>query len=75
MGIGGHMLGPRKLRGLSARCGLPLNRAYIRNGQCEGVVWVGDGCVHYSIDLATGRATVDPDAMHWTTCSPSERDL
>lgn len=55
MGIGGHILGPRKLRKLAAPTGLPLDRAYIRNGYSEGVVWTADGCEHYRIDPKSGE--------------------
>jgi len=73
MGIGGHILGPRKLRRLRALTGLPLDRAYIRNHHAEGVIWSDDGCRHFEIDPHTGahKPIAEPD--HWTTCDPSKR--
>lgn len=70
MGIGGHMLGQAKLHRLQRLTGLPLDRAFRRNGQCEGrVVW-GGACFHYDINWATGAHRVDPTAMHWASCPP-----
>lgn len=72
MGIGGHILGPRKLRSLSRLTGLPLNRAYIRGHDSEGVVWLPDGgCVHYAIDPATGEHERVEQPTHWSSCPPS----
>lgn len=73
MGIGGHILGDKKLRRLARLTGLPLDRAYIRNHDCEGVVWSESGCTHYLIDLATGAAEAVDPASHWTTCNPANR--
>lgn len=73
MGIGGHILGPRKLRQLQRLTGLPLNRAYIRNGYGEGVVWNDDGtCIHYAIDPRTGAAETISEPGHWTSCTTRE---
>lgn len=71
MGIGGHMLGPVKLRRLSRLTGLPLDRACIRGQVCVGVVWTGPGAcedVHYAIDKRTGAYTEITDPDHWSTC-------
>lgn len=67
MGIGGHILGEKKLRQLSERSGLSLDRAYRRNHEVEGRV-VRDGeCRHYAIDWETGEAReLTPD--HWSSC-------
>lgn len=68
MGIGGHMLGPRRLRRLQRITGLPLDRAFRRGRQCEGrVVW-GGRCFHYDIDWATGVHHVIPTVIHWVSC-------
>ena len=75
MGIGGHVLGLRKLRRLQRLTGLPLDRAIIRNHYCEGVVWTDTGCsAHYEIDLSTGEATVIEEPFHWGTCRPEGRE-
>lgn len=69
MGIGGHMLGAKKLRKLSALTGLNLSRAYIRGPGSEGVVWHEDGThSHYYIDPKTGQHKEDPHPMHWVSC-------
>lgn len=75
MGIGGHVLGPRKLRKLSGLSGLPLNRAYIRNEYAEGVVWNDDGtCTHYEIDKRTGEHSIIDNPGHWTSCTSRPTD-
>lgn len=68
MGIGGHILGPKKLRRLSRLTGLALERAYTRDGDSEGIVWNGDDHIHYRIDPYTGehRALLNPN--HWASC-------
>lgn len=72
MGIGGHILGERKLRGLRERTGLDLDRAYRRGRECEGRV-VEDGvCCHYIINWESGFSMPYPDAMHWASCPPRE---
>ena len=68
MGIGGHMLGAKKLRALSRLTGLDLRRAYIRGGYAEGVVWDGSEHTHYAINPKTGEHQVDPRPMHWASC-------
>jgi len=68
MGISGHMLGPKKLRALSARSGLLLARATRRGFDCEGVVRDGDTCHHYAIDYRTGRHQLIPDPWSWSSC-------
>ena len=74
MGIGGHVLGPKKLRKLAALTGLPLNRAIIRNHYGEGVVWTEAGCRHYQIDPKTGEHTEIADPFHWASCDPERRE-
>lgn len=69
MGIGGHILGDRKLRRLRELTGLDLDRAYIRNRDAEGRVIEVDGrCVHYSIDPKTGVYALNIDPIHWASC-------
>jgi hypothetical protein len=68
MGIGGHMLGPRRLRRLSALTGLDLRRAYIRGSQSEGTVWDGDDHTHYAINPRTGEHKPIEDPFHWSSC-------
>jgi hypothetical protein len=69
MGIGGHMLGEKKLHRLREVTGLPLNRACRRNHDCEGVVWNDDGtCTHYEIDFVSGEHAVLDAPTHWMTC-------
>jgi hypothetical protein len=75
MGIGGHMLGAKKLKQLSTRSTLPLNRACHRNGYCEGVVWTEESCIHYSIDFKTGEHVIIENPMHWYTCHPKNRSV
>jgi hypothetical protein len=70
MGIGGHMLGRRKLRQLSTLTGLPLDRAYIRGHASEGVVWSGTTHDHYAINPDTGEhQLISEPLLHWGTCS------
>lgn len=68
MGIGGHMLGPKKLKRLATLTGLPLDRAYIRNGYSEGRT---PDDRHWEIDPKTGAYEEIIDPHHWTSC----RDL
>jgi hypothetical protein len=69
MGIGGHMLGSRKLARLQRLTGLPIDRAYRRNHQCEGrVVW-GGTCHHFVIDYTTGKhRIITGRIIHWASC-------
>lgn len=67
MGIGGHILGPRKLRQLSERTGLRLTRAYRRNQECVGIT-VETTCRHWQIDHETGEYREIPDPVHWSSC-------
>ena len=76
MGIGGHMLGPRKLRRLRNLTGLNLRRAYIRGRGCEGVVGeMGPGHIHYRIDPKVGDYEPIANPMHWGSCSMSDEEL
>ena len=68
MGIGGHILGEKKLRQLSERSGLDLDRAYRRNHEVEGRVVQDGQCRHYAINWETGEAReLTPD--HWSSCT------
>lgn len=67
MGIGGHMLGEKKLRQLRERTGLSLDRAYRRGQECEGRVVLDGVCQHFSIRWETGEF-VPVDHGHWTSC-------
>lgn len=50
MGIGGHMLGDKKLNQLRNRTGINFRRAYRRGATGEACYLVGDsGCVHYRL--------------------------
>ena len=72
MGIGGHMLGEKKLRRLSRLTGLALDRAYRRGRAAEGRVIEDGRCVHYSIDPVTGehkRRSEGEPLLHWSSCS------
>jgi hypothetical protein len=75
VGIGGHIVGERKLRRLVAKTGLPLNRAYIVSSHYgQGVVWTETGCRHYSFDPKSGDILEEIHTpTHWTTCDPKER--
>lgn len=69
MGIGGHILGDRKLRRLRERSDLNLDRAYIRGQECEGRVIQPDGtCEHFTIDPETGASERIDAPMHWVSC-------
>lgn len=68
MGIGGHMLGPRKLRRLKALTGLDVARAYRRGRYAEGVVWSGDQHTHYAIDWESGEVEPLDTPLHWWSC-------
>ena len=72
MGIGGHILGEKKLRRLSRLSGLDLDRAYIRGHASEGRVIRDGGCVHYAIDPSTGEHERINQPMHWTSCPRAE---
>jgi len=71
VGIGGHMLGEKKLRRLSEVSGLSLDRAYRRGRECEGRVVAGGRCIHYEIDWDTGENKVIT-TTHWSSC-PKEQ--
>lgn len=71
MGLGSHAVNDRNLRRLQRLTGLPLNRAFIRNHYCHGVVWNHDGtCTHYDIDKTTGEHEPVNDGSHFTSCPP-----
>lgn len=62
-------LGPRKLRQLAERTGLPLEAALVWNHYVDGRVIAADGrCQHYWIDRRTGEHEMDTDPFHWSTC-------
>lgn len=68
MGIGGHILGERKLRRLREITGLNLDRAYIRNKDAEGRVIEDGRCRHYKIDLDSGQSIEIDPVIHWSSC-------
>lgn len=69
MGVGGHMLGPKKLRRLARLTGLPLERAYIRNGDAQGRTIEDGHCVHWAIDPYSGAyERISSPRTHWTSC-------
>lgn len=75
MGIGGHILGPRKLRQISRDVGIDFDRAFNRNGYCVGRRLNEEGqCEHYEVDLVARTATLILDPMHWTSCRDRERE-
>jgi hypothetical protein len=74
MGIGGHILGDKKLRQLRAKTGVPFDRAFRMHWGGEGVVWTADGCEHYGFDWKTGQTQPLTDPRHWTSCDPTRRE-
>jgi hypothetical protein len=68
MGISGHMLGERKLRRLSERTGLPLDRALHRGHACEGRTVTDGVCTHYDIDWDSGAHRLIEEPLHWSSC-------
>jgi hypothetical protein len=68
MGIGGHILGEKKLRRLREISGLDLDRAYIRNKDAEGRVIMDGKCIHYKIDPDSGQSIQIDAGIHWTSC-------
>lgn len=69
MGIAGHILGPKKLRAMSALTGLDLVRAYRRGGAGEGIVASEGGHLHYAFNPVTGEHRIVESPMHWASCS------
>lgn len=72
MGIGGHMLGEKKLNKLRAIARIRFDRAYRRNSSGEAVVW-GDGleCQHYRLSFGINNTVAVYKmkyAMHWSSC-------
>ena len=68
MGMGGHILGPKKLRKLNANTGLGADRAYRRGGYCEARVRVPGGCEHYEVDWVSWEARLVEAPFHWASC-------
>lgn len=69
MGMGGHMLGDRKLHRLQRLTGLPLVRAVHRNGACAGICFDPSGqCHHFEIDFKTGEHHEETVDYHWSSC-------
>jgi hypothetical protein len=68
MGIGGHMLGERKLRRLNRETGMVFDRAYNRNG--TGVARIKDetGCRHFFVSFQTWEFEEIPEPTHWWSC-------
>lgn len=75
MGIGGHILGERKLRALVRWSGIDFDRAYNRNGVGSARLVEDGECKHYWINYRTREVTRDPEPTHWSSCSPNERAL
>jgi hypothetical protein len=73
MGIGGHMLGEKKLRHLRQVTGLSIDRAYRRNRLCEARVIEDDFCTHYSIDPLTEQYVKIEHPIHWASCPKEAR--
>lgn len=71
MGIGGHILGERKLRQLQRKTGVPFDRAYRRNHYCEARLVNGSVCVHFTVDWQTGEVWEITQPIHWTSCPRS----
>ena len=71
MGIGGHILGDKKLNRLNRDTGFNFDRAYNRNGYGEGRLIDEDGrCKHFSIDFPSMVVELDTKARHWVSCPP-----
>ena len=68
MGISGHILGDKKLRKVARSTGVPFTSAFIRNREAQGVVIVGDKCLHYWFDPKTWEATRVSNPTHWASC-------
>lgn len=69
MGIAGHVLGDKRLAQLRRQTGIPFDRAYIRNGYGEGVMWLPDeNCAHFAIDPLSGEVELLTDVGHWSSC-------
>ena len=73
MGIGGHILGPRKLRRLVKATGIPFDRAFNRNGDGGGRTIVDGKCQHYDIDFRSMEVVKLECARHWETCPRDAR--
>lgn len=69
MGIGGHMLGPKKLRQLNEWSGINFQRAYNRNGSGEGRVVNNGVCIaHYQINFKSKHVRLCVQPRHWSSC-------
>jgi len=74
MGIGGHILGARKLRQLQRLTGLPFDRAYRYHDSGGARLIDDDGkCQHYAVDFRTGEACRLEDPVHWSSCGEEGR--
>jgi len=75
MGIGGHILGAKKLRQLNKWSPIQFDKAYKRGNTGEGrtVSWYLHDrykCLHYSIDYTNKVVTFKEHPMHWSSCYP-----
>lgn len=70
MGIGGHMLGSKKLKRLRDISGLTnIDRAYTRGNYTEARVLMGSRHFHVRVDKTTGEwFPIEGDVTHWTSC-------
>lgn len=69
MGIGGHMLGPRKLRKLNRETGMEFDRAFNRDGVGGARLLDENGeCRHYWINFRTMEIELVLNASHWSSC-------
>lgn len=73
MGIGGHILGEKKLRWLCRETGFNFARAYIRNGECQGYVIQFGKCQHYKVLLDSMAVLPIIDPIHWVSCPKEEK--
>jgi hypothetical protein len=68
MGIGGHMLGDRKLRWVNRNTGMNFDRAFRYHDQGEGRFRNESGeCEHWDINFRTWEVQRCYDG-HWASC-------
>ena len=70
MGIGGHILGPRKLRELNRMIpGFDFDRAYNRNG-VGGARMIDERgeCIHFAVNYKTWETDMIEFPTHWASC-------